>query len=66
VDAGGKMLKLNKQNLTCPICNQEIYSGISKGCKMCGMLIKNGEQFCCKTCMRKYNIINNVKGSKNE
>ena len=46
----------------CNICNQELYSGIGSGCKMCGMLLNNKEdRFCCKLCMRKFNTINKNK-----
>jgi len=59
------MLKLNKKQLKCPVCEDEVYSGVGKGCKMCGMLLKDKEKtFCCKLCMRKYNTINKSREVK--
>jgi hypothetical protein len=47
--------------LNCPICNEEVYSGVGKGCKMCGMLLNEEDnEFCCKICMRKFNTINKI------
>jgi hypothetical protein len=46
----------------CPVCKKEIFSGVGKGCKMCGMIMESADAFCCKICMRKYNTINNMKG----
>jgi hypothetical protein len=44
--------------LNCPICKEELYSGIGKGCKMCGMILEDEDnEFCCKICMRKFNTI---------
>jgi len=46
----------------CNICSQKLFSGIGNGCKLCGMLLDNiNDKFCCKICMRKYNVINRVK-----
>ena len=52
------------QVLNCPICKKDIYSETGYGCKMCGMILENDEDFCCKICMKKYNSINRVKGGK--
>ena len=47
-----------KKEIKCPICRKRIYSGIGKGCKMCGMILENQEEdYCCGICMRKYNTI---------
>jgi hypothetical protein len=46
------------ENKNCSICNQEVYSELGKGCKLCGMpLEKNQKDFCCKTCGVKYRNI---------
>lgn len=59
------MLKLNKKQLMCPVCNDEVYSGVGEGCKMCGMILKDKDKdFCCKLCMRKHNTINKHSGGK--
>jgi hypothetical protein len=60
VDAGvgDKIMKLNKDTLGCPVCKKEVYSGVGKGCKMCGMSMEEVGDFCCNICMRKYNTIN--------
>ncbi|GEM_PF-1100626 len=44
--------------LNCPVCKMEVFSGVGRGCKMCGMAIEGLEEFCCKICMRKFNTIN--------
>jgi len=50
------------QTLKCPLCKEEVYSGLEEGCKMCGMpLINKRTDFCSTTCKAKYNKIN--KGS---
>ena len=51
--------------LNCPICKKEVYSEIGKGCKVCGMLLEDGDnEFCCKICMRKFNTINKLIKSR--
>jgi len=46
------------KNNTCSVCHKEIYSGISKGCKLCGMALEDeGKEFCCRTCRTKYDNI---------
>ena len=48
----------------CPLCKKHIYSGIGKGCKLCGMLIENNdEEFCSKNCKIKYR---EVRGNINK
>ena len=44
--------------MSCPVCKKEVFSGVGKGCRMCGMLTDDLEDFCCKICMRKHNTIN--------
>ena len=46
--------------LNCPICKEVVYSGIGKGCKMCGMLLEEQDEFCCKICMGKFSTINKL------
>ena len=56
-----------KDMLNCPVCKKDVFSGVGRGCKMCGMVLESSTSFCCKICMRKYNTINNMKrGNKNE
>ena len=44
----------------CPVCEKEVYSGIGNGCKMCGMLLTEREDFfCCGNCEEKHQEINN-------
>lgn len=47
-----------KKDLICPLCNIKVYSEIGKGCKMCGMVIHNNEEFCSKMCKVNYKKIN--------
>ena len=47
-----------KDILSCPVCRKEVFSGIGRGCKMCGMVLEGSDSFCCKICMRKFNTIN--------
>ena len=45
--------------MKCPLCKEELYSELGKGCKMCGMILKNpNEEFCSQSCKLKYNSIN--------
>jgi hypothetical protein len=53
-----------KQELTCPLCNEKIYSGIGKGCKMCGMPVEDKDEFCSKICRNQYKKIYNLKGGE--
>ena len=44
--------------LNCPVCHEELYSELKKGCKMCGMpLDDEGKDFCSKICKRKHQKI---------
>lgn len=46
---------------SCPLCHEKIYSGLGKGCKMCGMLLTDeSRDFCSKKCRNKYNSINKI------
>ena len=55
-------VEVKMQTFSCLICEKRIYSGIGKGCKMCGMSLENkNEEFCCKLCLRKYNTINKLR-----
>jgi hypothetical protein len=45
--------------LECPICQEELFSGIGKGCMMCGMLLEYDQnKFCCDDCKMKFEEIN--------
>jgi len=47
------------KTLSCPLCHENIYSELGKGCKMCGMVLEDrGKEFCSKECKRKYRKIN--------
>lgn len=47
-----------KMTKNCPLCYQEIFSDIGKGCKMCGMPLEDkSNEFCSKTCRIKFNKI---------
>jgi hypothetical protein len=59
VDVGAEVKM--KDILNCPVCKKEVFSGVGRGCKMCGMILESSESFCCKICMRKHNTINNMK-----
>ncbi len=51
--------KMTENIMNCPLCKEEVYSEIGKGCKMCGMpLSDNKKDFCSKSCRVKYNKIN--------
>jgi len=51
-----------KQILNCPLCHENIYSEIGKGCKMCGMSLEDeSKEFCSKICRSKYRKINKSK-----
>lgn len=45
--------------MNCLICKKELFSEIGEGCRMCGMpLEKDDGDFCCRNCIKKYNLIN--------
>ena len=52
------------QILECPLCKEEIYSGLGEGCKMCGMPVEKRKDFCSSKCRIKYNNINKLKDSE--
>jgi endogenous inhibitor of DNA gyrase (YacG/DUF329 family) len=42
----------------CPLCDKKLISSIGKGCKMCGMPLKDkSRDFCSKKCEIKYRNI---------
>jgi len=48
-----------QKTMDCPICDGEIFSGLGKGCRMCGMLLEDDHNnFCCEDCKDKYCQIN--------
>jgi len=40
----------------CPLCEEELVSGLSLGCLMCGMTIDKGK-FCSVKCENMYNEV---------
>jgi len=57
-------MKINE--LDCPICEEPVYSSVGKGCKMCGMPVEDGNEFCSKECELKYTLINKIGAMRNE
>jgi len=47
-----------QEEIICPLCNEKIYTGLGKGCKMCGMVIEKNEDFCSILCKKEYIKIN--------
>jgi hypothetical protein len=48
-----------KEDLDCPICEKQVFSGAGEGCKMCGMTMDEGDElFCCEICEDKWGSIN--------
>lgn len=66
VDVEGAVVAEYKNQMNCPLCKEELYSGIGKGCKLCGMpLPKEKKEFCSKKCKTKYRKIHiKIQGSK--
>ena len=51
-----------KKELNCPLCHEKVYTGLGRGCKLCGMpLEEKNKEFCSKICRIKYNNINKIK-----
>ena len=49
------------KNKKCPLCYEIVYSDVGKGCKMCGMPLKDKDKdFCSKKCEIKYLKINSL------
>jgi endogenous inhibitor of DNA gyrase (YacG/DUF329 family) len=49
---------INKMKKNCPLCDKKLISSIGKGCKMCGMPLKDkSRDFCSKKCEIKYRNI---------
>lgn len=46
------------ENVSCPLCNKKIYSGLGFGCKLCGMALNEKKAFCSKKCKDKFLEIN--------
>jgi len=47
-----------KNIMVCPLCSEELYSGLGEGCIICGMPLEEGKEFCSERCMDKYKKIN--------
>jgi predicted nucleic acid-binding Zn ribbon protein len=49
----------------CPLCHEEVFSEIGKGCKMCGMPLEDkSREFCSRKCRLLYQNINRIKLSR--
>lgn len=55
-----------KTGIACPLCKEKLYSGLGKGCKMCGMPIEENKEFCSENCKLNYFLINIRERIKNE
>jgi len=60
-----------KKGFKCPLCYKKVYSGLGKGCYMCGMPLEDkSKEFCSGICRSKYKKINKLselfKNKKNE
>jgi hypothetical protein len=47
-----------QDTIKCPLCEEKIYSGLGKGCKMCGMVVNPDEDFCSSVCKEEFRKIN--------
>jgi len=47
-----------KEDMECPLCNEKVFSGTGNGCRMCGMVLEEGQDFCSDICEEKYGGIN--------
>lgn len=46
-------------NLKCSICHENVYTGVGKGCKLCGMPLEDpSREFCSRICRTGYGKIN--------
>ena len=42
----------------CPICDEELFSDVGKGCKMCGIPLEDKtREFCSRKCETDYRLI---------
>jgi len=49
------------EQMNCPLCKKEVFSELSKGCKLCGMPLESeDEEFCSSKCEKAYKKINNL------
>lgn len=47
--------------MNCPLCDEELFSEIGKGCIMCGMPLEHNEEFCLDKCKKVYIKIRLIK-----
>ena len=47
-----------REEFKCPLCKEELYSGLGKGCAMCGMPLEENQEFCSNICKERYIEIN--------
>ena len=54
--------EVKMKTLNCPLCHQEVYSKLGKGCKMCGMPLEDeSREFCSRVCREKYLNIHRMR-----
>jgi len=56
---------MNMNNMSCPLCNKSVYSDLGKGCKMCGMVLEDDNEFCFDICESYFLEIGVRKGVRN-
>jgi hypothetical protein len=49
------------EKVDCPLCDEELFSSVGKGCIMCGMPIQAQEEFCSEKCKKTYIKIRSIK-----
>jgi len=48
------------RKIDCPLCDEELFSSVGKGCIMCGMPIEAQEEFCSNKCKKTYIKIRSI------
>ena len=51
--------------MSCPLCNKNVYSELGGGCKMCGMVLEDGNNFCSNVCESLFWGSEKRRGGKN-
>ena len=50
------------KQLNCPLCDEDVFSDVGVGCKMCGMPLNEQDiDFCSRECETKYKNIHNIQ-----
>lgn len=53
------VVMLNKMEMSCPLCKEQVYSDTGIGCEMCGMPLKESDiVFCSESCKEEFKKIN--------